>query len=92
MGARNHVDGAALVELVPPGSLERPSGLELHDGLVFVTDAATGRFHAFDRDGRLVRSLDTGLPAGALAGFAFGTDGRIVFVDRLSGRVLRIDP
>ncbi|MGK4008323.1 hypothetical protein WMF31_37265 [Sorangium sp. So ce1036] len=89
---RRHVDGATLVELVPPGALEAPSGIEIHDGLVFVTDHATSRFHAFDLTGQPVRTLDTGLPAGSLAGFTFGPDGKVYFVDMLSSRVYRIDP
>ncbi|WP_437821985.1 hypothetical protein [Sorangium sp. So ce1078] len=90
--ARRHVDGATLVELVAPGTLEVPSGIEIHEGLVFVTDHATSRFHAFDMTGQLVRTLDTGLPAGSLAGFTFGPDGKIYFTDLLSSRVYRIDP
>ncbi|WP_437651451.1 hypothetical protein [Sorangium sp. So ce362] len=90
--ARRHVDGATLVELVPPGTLEVPSGIEVHEGLVFATDHATSRFYAFDLTGQLVRTLDTGLPAGSLAGFTFGPDGKIYFTDLLSSRVYRIDP
>jgi DNA-binding beta-propeller fold protein YncE len=90
--ARKYMDGATLTELVPPGTLEVPSGIEVQDGLVFVTDNATSKFYAFDPQGQIVRTLDTGLPAGSLAGFTFGPDGRIYFVDMISGRVYRIDP
>lgn len=90
--ARHHVDGAKLTELVPPGTLETPSGIEVHEGIVYVTDHATSRFHAFDLEGQPVRTLDTGLPAGSLAGFTFGPDGKIYLVDLLSSRVYRIDP
>lgn len=89
---RKRVDDAVIVDVVPPGTLEQPAGIELHDGLVFVTDAATSRFYAFDLTGKLVRHLDTGFPPGSLAGFTFAPDGKIHFVDRLSGRVYRIDP
>ncbi|WP_063752097.1 hypothetical protein [Sorangium cellulosum] len=90
--ARKHVDGATLTELVPPGTLEAPSGIEVHEGIVYATDHATSRFYAFDLTGRLVRTLDTGLPAGSLAGFTFGPDGKLYFVDLRSSRVYRIDP
>ncbi len=90
--ARRHVDGAALIELVPPGTLEAPSGIEVRGGLVFVSDNATSRLHAFDLEGRLVRTLDTGLPAGSLAGITFGPDGKLYLVDMVSSRVYRVDP
>jgi hypothetical protein len=38
-----------------------------------------------------VRKLATDLPAGSLAGFTFGPDGKIWFVDRKGGRIVRID-
>ena len=86
------MDGATLKEVVPAGMLEAPSGLAMSDKLLFVTDNATGMIHAFDLAGHLVRSLDTGLPAGSLAGITFGPDGKAYFVDMLTSRVYRIDP
>ncbi|MFO0737707.1 MAG: hypothetical protein U0270_17575 [Labilithrix sp.] len=85
---------APVEELVAPGSeLEAPSGLEASGGLVFTTDAKTSKIHAFSqKDGSLVRSLDTHLPAGSLAGMNFGPDGKIYFVDRIGGAVYRLDP
>ena len=87
-----YMDGAVLTELVPPGTLETPGGIEVQDGLVFVSDNATSKFYAFDAQGQIVRTLDTGLPAGSLAGFTFGPDGKVYFVDMISGRAYRIDP
>lgn len=89
---RKMVDGAVLTEVVPPGMLEAPSGIEIHGGLIYVTDHATSRFHVFDLTGKLLRSLDTGKPPGSLAGFVFGPDGKIYFTDLLDSRVYRIDP
>ena len=87
-----YMDGAVLTELVPPGTLETPGGIEVQDGLVFVSDNAMSKFYAFDAQGQIVRTLDTGLPAGSLAGFTFGPDGKVYFVDMISGRAYRIDP
>ena len=84
--------GATLEVIVDAGVLEKPSGLEVRKGLIYVTDAATSTFHVFDKTGKLLRSLDTGLPAGSLAGFAFGPADKIYFTDKVAGRVLRIDP
>ena len=79
--------------VVPPGTVQAPSGIEANGGLAFVTDAATSTIYAFKlKDGSLVRKLETGLPPKSLAGLNFGPDGKIYFVDRLQNRVLRIDP
>jgi hypothetical protein len=74
------------------GQLELPSGIELHNGLLFVSDNKTGRITAFTLFGQKVNDLDTGLGEGALAGIAFGPDGKLYFVDMKGHRVLRIDP
>jgi hypothetical protein len=92
VATRTEILDAELELFVGEDVLERPSGLELHRGLVFVTDHATSQFLAFDEDGKLVRTLETDLPEGSLGGFTFGPDGKVYFVDTLGGRVFRIDP
>ncbi|MEO7331370.1 MAG: hypothetical protein ABI193_22530 [Minicystis sp.] len=89
---RKYVNDASMSEIVPAGTLEAPSGIEVQDGLVFVSDNATSKLYAFEKGGKLVRTLDTGLPPGSLAGFTFGPDGKIYFVDLVSSQVHRIDP
>ena len=84
--------GADLREVVEPGTLTTPSGLEIYDGVLYVTDHATSRIHAFDLDGDEIRSVDTGLPSGSLAGFAVGPDEKAYFVDMPNAVVYRIDP
>lgn len=88
---RRMVDGAVVSEVVPPGTLEQPTGLELHEDVIYVSDTAQSRLYAFDRAGTLLRTLDTGLAPGSLAGLAIGRDEKLYFVDRLTSRVLRID-
>jgi hypothetical protein len=84
---------APLSVLVSGGVLQQPSGIEATGGLVFVTDTATSKIHAFKiSDGSLVKSLDTGLVPGSLAGLNFGPEGKIYYVDRRQARVYRIDP
>ena len=85
------VDGAALVEVVATGTLTAPSGIELYQGLLYVSDNATSRIYAFDLDGNLVRQLDTGMPPGTLAGLAFGSDDLLYFVDKPKAMVYRIE-
>lgn len=89
----HRVDGAVLTEVVSKASQQvyTPSGLELHEGLVYVSDPASGRIAAFTPEGELVNWLDTGL-FNALSGMAFGPDGKLYLVDMLGDRVLRIDP
>lgn len=89
----HRVDGAVLTEVVSQARQEvvTPSGLELFDGLVYVSDPTIGRIAAFTPEGELVNWLDTGL-FGALSGMAFGPDGKLYFVDMTGNRVLRVDP
>ncbi|HVH41309.1 MAG TPA: hypothetical protein VM925_03170 [Labilithrix sp.] len=86
------MDGTKVVDVVPAGTLEQPSGIELKGGLIYVTDTATSTFHVFDKAGTEVKKLATGLEPGSLSGFTFGPDGKIWFTDRKAGKVLRIDP
>jgi hypothetical protein len=92
--AYDRMTGAVLTDVVAASSglVVRPSGLELFEGLVYVADHANGRISAFDQQGNRLNWLDTGLPAGALAGLAFGPDGKLYLVDMLGNRVLRVDP
>ena len=84
--------GATLTNLVSPGTMTAPSGVAIHETTLYVSDNATGRIHAVGFDGTPVRTLDTGLAAGALAGIAFGPDEKLYLVDMVGSRVLRIDP
>ena len=89
--ANGFMNGTDVEVVVPAGTVDKPSGLEVRDGLIYVTDAATSTFYVFDKTGKQVRELATGLPAGALAGFTFDGEGRLVFTDKVGGRLVRID-
>ncbi len=86
------VDNAEVATVVPSGTLEAPSGIALADNVVYVTDSATSRFYAFSLDGELLRTLETDLPPGSLAGVAVGSGGKLWFSDMKTGAVFRIDP
>lgn len=80
------------VEVVVASGLDTPSGIKVKNGLIYVTDAGTSLFHVYDKKtGKEVRKLDTGLPGKSLAGFTFGPEGKVFFVNRTGGQVLRID-
>ncbi len=89
---RRAMEGAVLTEIVGPGTLSQPSGLEVHRDSLFVSDHQTSALHALAMDGSVIRTLETGLPPGSLAGLTFGPDGKVYFVDMLAGAVYRVDP
>lgn len=83
---------ATVTDVVPDGTLQQPSGLTIHDDIIYVTDHATSIIHAFDMQGKEVRRLETGLPAGSLAGLRVGPNGKMWFTNMSNGTVYRIDP
>ena len=85
------MDGATLVELVPPGTLQAPSGMVLSDGILYVVDHATARISAFDLNGQLVRYLDTGMAADSLGALALGPDGKLYVADMSTSIVYRVN-
>jgi hypothetical protein len=72
--------------------LERPSGLALFRGTLYVTDNATSRIIAFDLSGKLLGHLDMRLPPGALMGIAVDAGGLLYVVDAIGNRVIRVSP
>src|SRR6185503_17265361 len=70
--------------------LGQPSGMELHEGRLFVGDHASGEIVAFDLDGHELARAGTG--ASGLAGLAIGPDGKLWFVDSAANELVRIDP
>lgn len=81
---------AALSVVVDDGVLEEPSGLALANGVLYVSDHKTSKIHAYTLAGEPLRTLDTGLPEGTLAGIEVRGD-HLYFTDMLEGRVFRID-
>jgi hypothetical protein len=90
-GGSGFMDGARVKTLVPQGLLQKPSGLTLVDDVLYVTDNATSRILSFDADGKLLQSLDTGLPAGSLAGVTMGPDAKLYVTNLLTGGVHRVE-
>lgn len=80
----------AKIEVVLEG-LKQPSGLVIFEDFLYISDAKTGIITAISLDGSQTSSLDTQLPAGALAGMAVGPDDRLYFCDRLGPRIVRVD-
>jgi hypothetical protein len=72
--------------------LSQPSGLAIHNDMIFVSDHGTGRIYAFDMDGELVDYLDTGLGQNSLTGITFDKDGNLFVADRGNEQILKISP
>ncbi len=91
-----YMNDAELITLVDGSTLQAemtmPSGLELHDGMLFTTDPLQGRVYAFDMDGTVVDWLDTGFPAGSLTGLAFDGDGNMWIADSAGNQVRKFSP
>jgi sugar lactone lactonase YvrE len=91
------MNGATLTTLIDgaeTGDLEKPSGLVLHDGLLFVSDNATSTILAYDLEGELLDWLELGdeTEPGSLMGMDFDAEGRLHVVDAVDSRILRIAP
>lgn len=94
-GARQkHMSGADLWTLIDGAEhgITAPSGLEIHDGVLYVADNATSTIYGFSLDGELIDWLETGLAGGALMGMAFSGEGDLFLTDAVEDRVLRISP
>ena len=85
------MDDATVKTLVPQGMLQKPSGLTLVGDVLYVTDNATSRIHSFGTDGKLLQTLDTGLPGGSLAGITMGPDATLYITNLLTGGVHRVE-
>lgn len=68
-----------------------PSGLDIVDGHILLTDFETGRILAFDMDGQLVDWVDTGRADGIMGIEARSLDD-IWFVDGAADELVRIQP
>jgi sugar lactone lactonase YvrE len=91
---QSRMDGAVLETLVDGEAVDmiHPSGLELHDGTLYVTDNKTSRIFAFTLEGELIDYLDTGRPEGSIMGLAFDDEGLLYTVDCTANSVLRVSP
>ena len=69
--------------------MSKPSGLELVDGVLFVSDPIEGRVFGFSLEGELLDWLDTGFPAGSLMGMAFDDQGDMWIADAAEDQVRR---
>ncbi|NVB42977.1 hypothetical protein G6O69_34465 [Pseudenhygromyxa sp. WMMC2535] len=82
------VEGAQ-VHVLAEG-LDRPSGLALHGGRLFVGEFGSADIVAFDLEGGELGRIHT--PAGALMGLEIGPAGRLWYADGIAEEIVRVDP
>ena len=91
IAVHRQMDGAVLEELVPPGMLSAPSGLIFANDVVIAADNANSRIWWFKRDGAVLGSVDSQLPAGSLSGLSLGPDGNLYVSDLKRGLAYRME-
>lgn len=86
--------GGVLTTLVTGAAvgLEQPSGLALHDGILYVTDRARGTIHAFDLTGTELDFLDLSDRLSTIGGIEVDAEGRLYVVTYEPPSVIRIAP
>jgi DNA-binding beta-propeller fold protein YncE len=94
-GAQYAMNGGLLETWVEgtDAMLEVPSGLEIADGIVYVSDNKLSRIVAIDKEtGALIDYLDLAeqVPTGGLMGMAIAGDGSIYAVDAVNSQIIRI--
>ena len=83
-------DGVDWSEIVR--GLDRPGGLAVADGVLYVAEYGTGVLHALDLEGNTLQTLDTGWGEGAIYGIELGPDGHLWVVNHAEPAVVRLDP
>ena len=88
------VDGATLETLIDgdDADLRRPSGIALHEGVLYVTDQADGEILAFSEDGELLDWVDTEREGARLMGIEIDAAGNLWVVDADADELIRITP
>ncbi len=94
---QRYVDGAVLNTVVDgkKNGLVTPSGLALHNDLLYVSDFATGQITAFSKEGKVVdtmnlSSLSPALANVAISGIEFDTEGNLFIADLLNNKIYRL--
>lgn len=70
--------------------LDEPSGIALHEGMIFVSESGSGDVIALDLEGNEIERMST--PAELLMGITLGPDGKLWYADAGANEVVRVDP
>jgi hypothetical protein len=87
----HHMNNADFEEIEIDGSiLGMPSGLILHDGLLFIADFSHSEFRVITTGGKELRTLYTDFEPESIGSMVLGPDDRIYFTVPSEGAVYRI--
>jgi DNA-binding beta-propeller fold protein YncE len=87
----DNVEYSVFIDGSTVDGMSAPSGLDLIDGHLLVTDFETGRILAFDMTGELVDWVDSGR-AGGIMGIEARSLDDIWFVDAAADELVRLQP
>ncbi len=73
-------------------NLDHPSGLAIHDGIIYISDNDNSNILAFSLEGEMLDYLELDVEKDALMGMDFGPDGALYIVDSEDDELLRISP
>ena len=88
----NNANLSTLISGVNVDGMSKPSGLEIHDNMFFVSDNETSRIFAFNREGQLLDWIDLDLPPDSIMGMAFDNAGMLYVVDAEAEQILQLSP
>ena len=89
------VEDGGDVETLPgtEGLFRGPSGLALHEGVLYVSNAANGHITALDPEtGEVLDWLETGINGPGLQGIHFDPQGRLYYLDTMRSKLYRVSP
>lgn len=74
--------------------LDRPSGLALRGGVLYITDHTRDTIHAYDLHGHELDWIDlsSALAPSSIGGIELDVEGRIYVTDTVMGRIVRLAP
>ncbi len=91
---QRRVTGAKIETLIDgeTAGLSEPTGLELHEERLFVSDHTTSTIYAFDLDGGLIDKLDISgaLDGGSVMGMSINSEGELFVATGQGNRVIRL--
>ena len=86
-----HFEMEAEYEVFADKNFDSPCGIEISNGMLFVTDNANGDIIAYDMETKKeLKRLETG--QSGIMGIVLGPDGKLWFTNASTSKIIRIDP
>ena len=73
-------------------NMTRPSGLAIHNDIIYVSDNESSTIFAFDKNGTMIDYLSLGLDAGSIMGIEIDNKGNLWFVNNKSSEIMLVTP